>query len=252
MTQDLYTNLLLNACIGLVVGSYGALIGAGGGFLLVPIFLLLHKMPHTLAAGTSLMIVAANAMSGSIGYMRQGRVDYHAGLTFALATIPGAVGGALLVHRLSEAFFAKLFGGFLLLISLYLFIRRARRAELASDRHTYSQPVGLSISLVVGFVSSLFGIGGGILHVPAMTEILKFPVHIAVATSQFILAWTALIGAVIYALKGSVDLLTAFSTGIGAVVGAQIGVWIAPRLRGTVILRYLALALLAVGLRLIF
>ena len=91
--------------LGLVVGAYGTLIGAGGGFVLMPLLLLLypHETPEKLTS-ISLAIVFLNALSGSGAYARMKRIDYKSGLIFAGATIPGAILGALNTSLCSPAF----------------------------------------------------------------------------------------------------------------------------------------------------
>ena len=109
------------------------------------------------------------------------------------------------------------------------------------------------ISTGVGFISSLLGIGGGIIHVPALVRILKFHIHVATATSHLILAITALTGTIVHIATG------AFHHGwrrtvclaIGVVIGAQIGARLSTRIHGTWILRALAIALVFVGIRLL-
>lgn len=269
MAHELYTNLILHGLLGVLIGCYGTLVGAGGGFLMVPLFLLLYKMPHDVAVGTSLAVVAANGFSGSFGYVFRKTIDYRAGVSFALATIPGAIGGALLTDYVSGPLFYKIFGALLIVVSLYLFFRkplhdrppargrgwgrvhRKITTTTGTEEYSYSEPVGLSLSVVAGALSSWLGIGGGLIHVPLMTEVLRFPVHIAVATSHFILAWTALFGAVTHGMEGHIDAPIAISTGIGAILGAQLGVRLSPRMKGSALIRYLSLAMLAVGVRLL-
>src|SRR5512146_826950 len=84
--------------LGVAVGGVGTLVGAGGGFLLTPVLLLVypHDPPQTITA-ISLAAVWANSTSGSLAYARQRRIDYRSGLVFGAATLPGAVGGALVV-----------------------------------------------------------------------------------------------------------------------------------------------------------
>ena len=95
--------------VGLGVGSFGTLIGAGGGFILVPVFLLLFHYTPQFAVGTSLAIVFFNALSGTIAYMRQKKVYYDAAIRFSLATLPGAVIGSYLAHYFtSNVFFYQL------------------------------------------------------------------------------------------------------------------------------------------------
>jgi len=85
--------------IGVGVGAFGTVIGAGGGFILTPILLLLypHDSAQTLTA-ISLAAVFFNAASGSVAYARQRRIDFHSGTVFAIATLPGAVAGALVLE----------------------------------------------------------------------------------------------------------------------------------------------------------
>ena len=89
-------SLSLLIILGFGIGIFGTLIGAGGGFILVPILILSYPelSPETITA-ISIVIVAANAVSGSIAYARSGRIDFKAGLLFALFTIPGSVLGVL-------------------------------------------------------------------------------------------------------------------------------------------------------------
>ncbi len=253
---------VFNILLGVAIGTYGTLVGAGGGFLLVPLFLLVHRLPHEIAVGTSLAIVSANAFSGAIGYVWEKKIDFRAGITFALATVPGAIAGVYLTQLISGPVFMKVFGGFLIFMATYLFFRRESKVEPLHGRrgwgwvqrktYEYFEPLGLAISLFVGVISSWLGIGGGILHVPAMTEVLRFPVSIAVATSQFVLAWTALVGALLHVQAGHWDSRLAITTGLGAILGAQLGVRLARKARGSQVLRFLALGLLAVGVRLLF
>src|SRR6266571_5033423 len=115
--------------IGFVVGTYGTLIGAGGGFVLVPILLFLY--PHERAAtitSVSLAVVFFNALSGSVAYARQRRIDYQTGLHFALATAPGAVIGAVAVSRLSRGVFDAVFGAALVVVALVVIVRSGAQA----------------------------------------------------------------------------------------------------------------------------
>src|SRR5882672_8210675 len=91
----------LLAPLGFAIGFYGTLVGAGGGSLLVPALLLLfpQESPATVTA-MSLAVVFFNAYSGTIAYMRMGRVDYRAGTLFTLASLPGAVFGALMIRQI--------------------------------------------------------------------------------------------------------------------------------------------------------
>ena len=109
--------------IGFAVGVFGTLIGAGGGFILTPVLLLLypHDSAQTLTA-ISLVAVFFNAASGSIAYARQKRIDYRSGAVFALATLPGAIGGAVLVGSVSRQLFDGIMGVVLALLAVWLLV----------------------------------------------------------------------------------------------------------------------------------
>src|SRR5476649_259311 len=97
---------LVLVAIGFAVGAFSTNVGAGGGFILTPILLVLypHDPPRTITA-ISIAVVFFNAGSGSIAYAKQRRIDYRSGLVFGIATLPGAVLGALAVGHVSRRFF---------------------------------------------------------------------------------------------------------------------------------------------------
>ena len=104
-------NFSLLIVAGFIIGMFGTLIGAGGGFILVPILLLSYPelSPETITA-ISMAIVAANAISGSIAYARSGRIDYRAGFIFALFTIPGSILGVLTTQFIARNFLIPCLG----------------------------------------------------------------------------------------------------------------------------------------------
>jgi uncharacterized membrane protein YfcA len=262
---------LLLLAIGFGVGAYGTLIGAGGGFVLVPILLVIYptETPTQLTA-VSLATVFANAGSGSVAYLRARRVDLRSAALFSLATLPGAILGALTVQALSRGAFNVIFGAALTVVSLVLLSNPDRRLQLEgifpateqrefvdaeghTYRYRYNLPLALVASAVVGFLSSLLGIGGGIIHVPFMAQVLGFPTHIATATSHAVLAVMAGAGTITHLVEGAFNgtLYRTLFLAAGVVLGAQVGARLSGRVRATWLLRLLALALLLVGLRLL-
>jgi hypothetical protein len=257
------------------------LIGAGGGFILVPILLLVYPDESTeLITSISLAVVFFNAFSGSVAYSRMKRIDYKSGLIFATATIPGAILGALSTAYVPRHLFDGLFGVLMILTGAFLWFsakdhhghaladasETSRSVTLATwtvrdfvdkdgGRHhyAYNPIVGIVISVFVGYISSVLGVGGGFIHVPALTGLLNFPVHVATATSHFVLAVMALTGTAVHIATG------VFAHGarrtailaVGVVLGAQAGARLSNRVGGKWILRGLALAMVFVGIRLI-
>jgi uncharacterized membrane protein YfcA len=261
----------LLVCIGLFIGAFGTLIGVAGGFLLVPILLFLYP-DETPAGITSVTLTVAffNALSGSIAYGRLKRIDYRSGLLFALTAIPGAIIGAFIVNYLSRSIFQYIFGAILIIISAYLLARpdKTMRGSFLLKwqtdrriidglqnvhRYSFNLPLGMTIAFFVGIISGLLGIGGGIVHVPALTQILGFPAHIATATSHFTVAITTFsaIGTHLASGTYATDVGRVVVLSAGAVIGAQFGARLSQRVTGVLIVRLLAVGLAIVALRLL-
>lgn len=252
------TEAVLLFAAGLTIGTLGTLIGAGGGWMIVPLLLFGLGFSPQHAVGTSLSVVFLNALSGSIAYMIQGRVLYRMGAAFAVATIPGAFLGATLVQYLGSRWFTLLFALFLLALAFLLHKGRTvggmvQRNPVAGEPRSLSSPLlrlGILLSFLVGVISSLFGIGGGIVHVPFLIVFLGLPVHTATATSHFVLAITSLAGTLIFLRNGQVVLPVAAAMGLGVLLGAQAGARLSTRMRSEPIRRLLAAAvsIFAIGL----
>ena len=258
--------------LGVVIGLYGTLIGAGGGFVLMPILLLLHPKasPEQLTA-ISLAVVFFNALAGSESYAMMKRIDYKSGLMFAAATIPGAIIGALNTSLVPRHVFNGIFAVLLIAAAIFLSWRPqvTPRSELHIHRpyawrvvitadgekhyYNFNPLLGIVISLAVGYLSSFLGIGGGIIHVPALVYFLDFPVHIATATSHFVLAIMALTGTLVHIWNGSFHegVRHTLCLAIGVLLGAPVGAYLSTRLQGDWIIRSLAMALGLVGIRIL-
>ncbi|MGD0714167.1 MAG: sulfite exporter TauE/SafE family protein [Gaiellaceae bacterium] len=265
------TTAVLLVLLGFGVGAFGTVVGAGGGFILTPILLLVypHDSARTLTA-ISLTAVFFNAASGTAAYARQRRTDFRSGVVFALAALPGSVAGALVVGVVSRRVFDGLMGGVLGLLAVWLLSgerwlpgpgRRHVARRLLTDRqgllYEYDVPMlrGTAYSFVVGFVSSFLGIGGGVIHVPLLVRALGFPTHVATATSHFVLAVMSGVGALTHAVTGSFahghGTHRAAALSVGVVAGAQVGAHLSLRLRGRAIELLLAVALLGLAARLL-
>jgi uncharacterized membrane protein YfcA len=261
----------LLAFIGLFVGAFGTLIGVAGGFILVPILLFLYP-DETPATITSITLTVAffNALSGSIAYSRLKRIDYRSGLLFSLVAVPGAIVGALIINFLSRGVFQYVFGSLLLVIAAYLLVRPDKKIvgsillkwqtvrNITDSNHNvhrygFNLPLGMTIAFFVGIVSGLLGIGGGIIHVPAMTQILFFPIHIATATSHFVVAISTFAAIDTHLVSGTFtsDIGRVVVLSAGAVIGAQFGARLSQKVKGSLIVRLLAIGLVIVALRLL-
>jgi uncharacterized membrane protein YfcA len=259
--------------LGVAVGAYGTLIGAGGGFVLAPVLLILYpgKAPE-LITSISLFAVLANSLSGSIAYGRQKRIDYQVAFIFAATEVPGAIGGALTTQLIPRSLFEGLFGLILLAVAVLLLLRpvtpviAGRRRGLAMQRiHTdahgdtylyYFNPLhGCLVGLAIGYFSSAFGVGGGFIYVPAMVLAMRFPIYIATATSTFALMFASATATTVHVSAGHFEevVAEALTLAAGVVIGAQVGAFVSARIgsRQAIVLRLLSPGLVAVGLRLL-
>lgn len=267
------TTALLLALLGLAVGVFGTLVGAGGGFILTPVLLLVYpdSSPDLITA-ISLVVVFANASSGSFAYLRQRRVDLRTGAAFAASTLPGSIVGVLVAGTVSRGVFDPVMGAALVALAVWL-VRGAHNHAGAGEgegpgtprqltdrqgevyRYRVRLQLGIALSVLVGFVSSFLGIGGGVVHVPLMVGLLGVPTHVATATSHFVLAFMSLVATITHAIAGTfaggVGLRRAAALSVGVVVGAQVGAWLSNRVGGRTIERLLAVGLLALGARLV-
>jgi len=260
--------ILILLGIGLIAGLSGALVGLGGGFIVVPALAFLFPDMHpSHLAGTSMAMLLCNSVSSAYVYAKQKRIDYQAAVRFAAASIPGSILGALYAERIDGRLFFVSFGIFLIFVALLLLSKPARplrwplkptvRRSFIDQRgdsfeYAYHLPTGIIVSFLVGFMASLYGVGGGSLMVPTMTLLLGFPPHIAVATSMFQIFLSAIVSASTHAFLSNINWWMLLALAPGAIVGGQIGARLSKRLPGQLLMKLLAVFLILVALRLMF
>jgi uncharacterized membrane protein YfcA len=257
--------IALFLALGVAVGLIGTLIGVGGGFIMVPVLVAAYPnaTPDQITA-ISFFTIFANSVSGTVSYARMKRIDYRSGTVFALATLPGSWVGAWLTSRISVGVFEGLLAVMMAIGATLLLVLggkeglKKREEKLAAEGHLAQRVpisglvIGASLSVVVGLVAAMVGIGGGVIHVPAMVFILSFAVHRATATSHFVLAISSCVVTLVHIVHGSLEGYwpVALALACGAVVGAQIGAKLSTRTAPAVIIRGLAVILLLVAGRL--
>lgn len=247
---DLLVTVLLLVIIGLGAGTVGSMLGVGGGIIMVPALSYLGITP-TQIASTSLFAVSSTSVSSTVEYSRQRRIDYRLGVLMAAVAVPGAIIGAVLSANLGLDQFRLYFGILLVLAGIYILYRNSIHKENVKPkmpaRYRYLA-VSLA-SLVAGIISSLFGVGGGVIFVPLMLLVLGSGMHRAAATSQLILMITSVAGVVTHMALGHPDYLFAIALSAGAFAGAQIGARISKSAKDVLLQKILGGVLIAVGAR---
>jgi uncharacterized protein len=261
--MTMYTPLLF--LFGLAAGTMGTMMGVGMGFVHVPFLILLFNFSPQAAIGTSIAIIFINTLGGSIVYYHQGRMDFDLAAKLSLAVLPGAIIGPFIVEQYSSSMFSTLFAGALLLSAMNLMFGRRPLTVLPKreySRHktvkdvfgntvSYSTNMELGVfgTVLIGFLSNLLGVGGGIVHVPFLILLLKIPTHIAIGTSHLILCVSSLVGTIVFASLGHVDINFAIPIGVGAILGASLGADLARKTQAQVLRRMLAVLLIFVGVK---
>lgn len=238
--------------LGILVGLLGALLGIGGGMVIVPLLVFAWDYEPQLAIGTSVLMVLMNAVSGTWGYIRQKKVCVDAALKFAVATVPGAFLGSYAAEYLQGRLFYLVFGAFFVLAAINMYRKASKNAagKTAGEvPEVYNWKLGVLCSVGVGFLASILGIGGGIVHVPFMVYVLNFPVHVAIATSTCILAVSSLAGLVSHAMLGHIVWTSGLAISAGAFVGAQGGVALAQRLQSGILMKLASVLVLITGIK---
>lgn len=263
---------VLLAIIALCAGILGSLAGLGGGVILIPATLFiginLGLMPDlTLqqVVGLSVIMMIFTGLSSTLSYMQAKQVDFISGLIFFIGSAPGAIVGAWLNKGLNLDSFNLYFGMLLILLSIILFVRdklnpiqwfldrglKRSFTDRQGQTFEYGYPVWFAIlfSFLVGMISGLFGIGGGSLMVPAMVLLYRFPPHVAVATSMFMVFLTSIVNSISHISLGNVPWNYTASVIIGGYVGAKLGAFINKRLKSKTVVFVLQLMMVLIGIR---
>ncbi|MDQ2680052.1 MAG: sulfite exporter TauE/SafE family protein [Candidatus Eremiobacteraeota bacterium] len=233
------------------------MVGLGGGFVMVPALRLLYGLSPAVAAGTSLILVVANSASGSFAYLRQRRVDVRLGLLIAAGGFPGSILGAMAVARVSGFVFDVLLGTLLIALACDIIINNQKRMhgrdEAIHLESARSMPIwrALLTGLCVGFVSSLFGIGGGVIVVPVLLYFSSLPAHAISATSHFAIVLTSPIGLLAHIQQRDINLPFAIPLVLGGIAGGQVGAKLSLRLKSPLLIKLVAAALIIAAIFLV-
>lgn len=229
--------------LGFGAGTFGAILGLGGGVIIVPVLTLLFSVPIEKAIGTSLVSVIATSSGAAAVYVQEKLTDIRLGMSLELGTTLGAVTGAFAVAWLGRDALATLFGLFLIYGALSM-LRKLDQPEgdaapVVGSYEVRRMPLGMAVSYLAGGISGMLGVGGGPIKVPLMFLAMGVPLRVATATSNFMIGVTAAASAFIYYSHGRIEMLTTAPVVVGVFFGSMAGSHLARRLRsGYVILLF--------------
>jgi uncharacterized membrane protein YfcA len=238
---------LLMLAGGVAAGLFGSLLGLGGGLLIVPLLTIGFGLPLRESVGVSLVCVIVTSSASAGVFLQRRQADLRLGMRLELFTAMGAIAGGLVAFLLDERVLAALFAGLLTYVALTM----ARASSAEAGRDVSASPAGppyrrmpaaLVGSVGAGVFSALLGVGGGTVKVPVMHLIMGIPLRIATATSNLMIGITASASALVYLLRGGIDVYAVGPTAVGVFVGATIG----SRFGGRVHVRILRLLFVAV------
>jgi uncharacterized membrane protein YfcA len=238
---------LLVFLTSVVAGILGALLGLGGGIIVIPALTLLFKIDIRYAIGASIVSVIATSSGAAAAYVRERMTNLRVAMVLELATTSGALTGAYLAGILAGRWLYLIFGllmGYSSLMMLrkrhepvgeimrpapwadYLRLHGSYYDEALGKEVAYrvvSTRIGLGLMYIAGVVSGLLGIGSGALKVPAMDLAMRLPIKVSTATSNFMIGVTAAASAGVYFMRGDIDPFVAAPVATGILVGATLG-----------------------------
>ncbi|MCC0034910.1 MAG: sulfite exporter TauE/SafE family protein [Hoeflea sp.] len=281
---ELSVNIFVILGMGAAVGFLSGMFGVGGGFLITPL-LIFYNIPPAVAVATGANQVVASSVSGALAHFRRGTLDIKLGLVLLVGGLAGATVGIqifsmlrrlgqldLIISLLYVVFLGSV-GGLMLWESI-ISLRRAASNKPVSLRkpgqHNWVHrlpfkmrfkrsklylsviPV-IMLGFAIGVLTSVMGVGGGFIMVPAMIYLLRIPTSVVIGTSLFQIIFVTAFTTVVQATTNfSVDIVLAWLLMVAGVIGAQYGVRVGQKMRGEQLRAGLALLVLGVGIRLGF
>lgn len=241
----------------ILAGVIGALVGLGGGILIVPLLTIGFGVDIRYAIGASIVSVIATSSGAAAAYVRDRITNLRVGMFLELATTTGAIAGALLAGLVQPTVLYVVFGIVLALSAIPLVARLGEelpqgvRADAWATRLRLNSAyydaalgrmvpyaathvaAGLGMMWLAGLISGLLGIGSGVFKVLAMDTLMRLPMKVSTTTSNFMIGVTAAASAGIYFGRGEVHPLIAAPVVLGVLAGAWLGSRLLVRLHNT-------------------
>ena len=254
---DPVSNIYAVFLVGFVASFFGALMGIGGGVFIVPALTLLFNLPIQVATGSSLTTIIANSCTSSFNYVKSELTNIRVAFLLCCSIVPGAIAGSWLARYIPPDILTIVFCAIVLGMSFWMLRKPgptypsgetgvdSKNAGDTPARDSYfdrnlntrieyritGKRFGIISTFFSGIISSLLGVGGGIINVPVMTLVMGIPIKVAVATSSFMIMITAAAGATVYYYNGYIYPVLVAPLIIGAIAGSMTGAAVLQRTR---------------------
>lgn len=228
----------------IVAGFLGALLGLGGGIIVVPVLTLVYHIDIRYAIAASLISIVATSSGAAASYLKDSLTNLRLAVFLEVGTVSGAIVGFLISSFIQAKYLFLLFGVFLFFSAVMML--RKRGEHISTVNHPWAErlqlhgeyperdgriisykvqhvPLGLFAMFGAGVMSALLGIGSGVFKVLAMDGAMKLPIKVSSATSNFMIGVTASASAGAYLLKGDVRPEIAAPVAVGIIVGSFVG-----------------------------
>ena len=214
---------IIMVIIGFGSGVIGSLIGVGGGIFMTPVLTYMGFSPAVIAS-SSLIAILATSISSTLTYIRKKYINYSLGLKLALPAIPGSIIGGFFSNFISLEHFKIYFAILLTSVGLYIFFKnKIIKKTLDRTPKLLFYLILISGTFCAGVISSLFGIGGGIIFVPILVIMYKMKMINVSPTAQFTLLITTITGLLTHIILEHPDYSYGIALAFGAFFGAQVG-----------------------------
>ena len=259
--------------IGMIAGTFGSIVGLGGGIIVVPALLFINSvgvlsvpiLPQN-AVGISLMVIIFTAIASTVYNYKQNKVDIKSGLFFFLASGSFALVGSYINQYIELKQFYIIFGLVMIFITYLLSKKKNKKAVNVSWHvikhhidesgeeweYGYNKVIAFAVSGFAGLLAGLFGIGGGAILVPMMVILFHFPPHIATATSMFIILLSATVGSISHLVLGNIIFIYVLMIAPGAYLGGKLGSFLATKLSSQGLIKLLRIVIILVAIQMIY
>lgn len=264
---------LLIFFVSIFAGFLGSLLGLGGGIIVVPILSLVVGIDIKYAVAASLIAVVATSSGAAASFLKDHLTNLRLAVILEVGTVLGAIVGFLISAYINSKFLFTLFGGILMFSAIMMLRKKVDNrglinhpiAEKLNLAGSYTEkngelieykvenvPGGLTIMFIAGVLSAVLGIGSGIFKVIAMDSMMKIPMKVSSATSNFMIGVTAAASAGAYLIRGDIRPEVAGPVAVGIIVGSYFGAKVMPKLPTNIIKKVFIVILMIVSVQMLY